>query len=363
MGRWRQESGVHSVIMNSQVSIAAAEQFPAPRRLYLRKDICAAGLSLCTDGGHRRRGVRCLGDGKPPHCRPPEGAAAGQPDGFAEFERAYGGTAVKIVQFYSREGTLFEGSTTVLCYGLANARSVRIEPPVEGVGVSLNRCVEVAPERDTRYTLTAEGNDGHVVSESFVLKVRPDPDTLPKITSFRMTKHEIDHGRWDGRSEAQIEAAEPEAFAAYNRHPDFCGAPGGETGYQVAARAMPVIEHVIDSHDEGDVLVVSHKGTIRIVVCALLGIGIGLYRARIAQPAASFTVFEIGPDGEPGSCHTIRPRLVGRNALDTKWVAKGSDFRLWNSMRMANRIEVWWEIPNAPFCYYRSEVLRCEQAT
>ena len=26
-------------------------------------------------------------------------------------------------------------------------------------------------------------------------------------------------------------------------------------------------------------------------------IGIGLYRARIAQPVASFTVFEMGPDG------------------------------------------------------------------
>ena len=109
--------------------------------------------------------------------------------------------------------------------------------------------------------------------------------------------HEIDHGQWDGRSEAQIEAAEPEAYAAYNRHPDFYGAPGGEIGYQVAARAMPVIEHIIDSHDDGDVLVVSHKGTIRIVVCALLGIGIGLYRARIAQPVASFTVFEMRSDG------------------------------------------------------------------
>jgi hypothetical protein len=118
-----------------------------------------------------------------------------QPDGFAEFERAYGGTALKIVQFYSREGTMFEGSTTVLCYGVANARSVRIEPPVEGVSVSLNRCVEVAPERDTRYTLTAEGNDGHAVSESFVLKVRPDPNTLPKITSFRIANHQTDHGR------------------------------------------------------------------------------------------------------------------------------------------------------------------------
>ena len=118
-----------------------------------------------------------------------------QPDGFAEFERAYGGTAVKIVQFYSREGTMFEGSTTVLCYGVANARSVRMEPPVEGVAVAINNCVEVAPEHDTRYTLTAEGNDGHVVSESFVLKVRPDPDTLPKITSFRIANHQTDAGR------------------------------------------------------------------------------------------------------------------------------------------------------------------------
>jgi hypothetical protein len=114
----------------------------------------------------------------------------------AEFERAYGGSEVKIVQFYSREGTLFEGSTTVLCYGLANARSVRLEPPVEGgVSVSIDNCVEVAPEHDTRYTLTAEGNDGRTVSESFVLQVKPDPATLPKITSFRIAKHEIDNGR------------------------------------------------------------------------------------------------------------------------------------------------------------------------
>ena len=149
-----------------------------------------------------------------------------QPDGFAEFERAYGGTAVKIVQFYSREGTLFEGSTTVLCYGVVNARSVRIEPPVEGVSVSLNRCVEVAPEKDTRYTLTAEGNDGHVVSESFVLKVRPDPDTLPKITSFRMTKHEIDHGRHIfslafSQRNGELVDIDPPAF------PTLHGAPNG----------------------------------------------------------------------------------------------------------------------------------------
>ena len=161
-----------------------------------------------------------------------------QPDGFAEFERAYGGTAVKIVQFYSREGTLFEGSSTVLCYGLANARSVRIEPPVEGVSVSINNCVEVAPERDTRYTLTAEGNDGHVVSESFVLKVRPDPDTLPKITSFRITKHEIDHGRHIfslafSQRNGELVDIDPPAFPTLHGAPNgsFYVSPGKTTTY------------------------------------------------------------------------------------------------------------------------------------
>jgi hypothetical protein len=161
-----------------------------------------------------------------------------QPDGFAEFERAYGGTAVKIVQFYSREGTMFEGSTTVLCYGVANAKSVRIEPPVEGVSVSINNCVEVAPERDTRYTLTAEGNDGHVVSESFVLKVRPDPATLPKITSFHVAKHETDHGRHIfsiafSQQNGELVDIDPPVFPTLHGAPvgNFYVSPGKTTTY------------------------------------------------------------------------------------------------------------------------------------
>jgi hypothetical protein len=81
-----------------------------------------------------------------------------------------------------------------------------------------------------------------------------------------------------------------------------------------------------------------------------------------ADPTGAAEDFEIGLDGEPTSCHTIRPRLVGRNAVDTEWVGKGRDFRLWNGMRMAHRLEVSWEVTGAPFCYYRSEVTQCERA-
>ncbi len=107
----------------------------------------------------------------------------------AEFARTYGGTDVKILQFYAREGNLTQGNPTVLCYGVLNARAVRIEPPVEGVSPALSRCVEIAPLQGTRYTLTAEGNDGHTVTESFVLQVSADQTTLPRITYFRIAHH------------------------------------------------------------------------------------------------------------------------------------------------------------------------------
>lgn len=123
------------------------------------------------------------------HARP----AADNP----EFARTYGAGDVKILQFYAREGSVVEGHKSLICYGVLNAKSVRIEPPVEGVYPALNRCLEAAPQRETRYTLTAEGQDGRTVSESFVLGVRPDQETLPRITSFGIAKRQRDYsGKW-----------------------------------------------------------------------------------------------------------------------------------------------------------------------
>jgi hypothetical protein len=96
------------------------------------------------------------------------------------FEATYGGTAVKILQFYARDYTIAAGQETLLCYGVLNARSVRIEPPVEDVHVALTHCVTVQPERDTRYTITAEGKDGQTASAALTLAVKPG--RFPKST-------------------------------------------------------------------------------------------------------------------------------------------------------------------------------------
>jgi hypothetical protein len=111
-------------------------------------------------------------------------------------DAAYGGAGVKILQFYARDGVLYEGKSTLICYGLANAKSVTIDPPFpQGAYVAFNRCVEAAPKRDTTYVLTAEGQDGKTVSASFTIRVQADPDSLPRITSFAINKHVVEKGR------------------------------------------------------------------------------------------------------------------------------------------------------------------------
>jgi hypothetical protein len=96
------------------------------------------------------------------------------------------GGRVKIVQFYAREGVVTEGGATVICYGVLNAKAVRIDPPIADIWPSLNHCIEVRPAQETRYTLTAQGADGTSVAQSFTLRTAADKALLPKITSFRV---------------------------------------------------------------------------------------------------------------------------------------------------------------------------------
>lgn len=88
------------------------------------------------------------------------------------------GTAVRILQFYSNTGELVRGEHAVVCYGVQNARAVRLDPPVEQLKPALNRCFAVTPAHTTTYTLLADGFDGLQASASFTLEVRPPPPTI-----------------------------------------------------------------------------------------------------------------------------------------------------------------------------------------
>ena len=108
---------------------------------------------------------------------------------------------------------------------------------------------------------------------------------------------EIAYGKWEGRKEVEIKQSEPDDYALWVADPAVHAPPGGESGYAIAARSIPVVERIRARHTSGSVLVVSHKATIRVVTCALLGLHIGRFRDRIACPTASLTTFEFGDRG------------------------------------------------------------------
>ena len=108
---------------------------------------------------------------------------------------------------------------------------------------------------------------------------------------------EIAYGAWEGRKESDVAASDAKAFATWSEDPAAHSPPGGESAYDVAARALRVVARALEEHPNGRVMMVTHKATIRILVCTLLDVPLRRFRDRLACPAASVTTLEFGPRG------------------------------------------------------------------
>jgi hypothetical protein len=82
-----------------------------------------------------------------------------------------GGKELAIQMFYASPGAIHRGESTRLCYGVANAKTVKLEPQSNPVWPSLSRCVEVAPAKTTIYTLTIEDAQGKTKSQTLKVQV------------------------------------------------------------------------------------------------------------------------------------------------------------------------------------------------
>jgi hypothetical protein len=86
--------------------------------------------------------------------------------------QVYGSGEVKFIAMSADSGVLAPGQTTQLCYGVVNAKSIKIDPPVEQLKPSSHHCFEVAPKKTTTYTITADDGAGHTKSESLTIQVK-----------------------------------------------------------------------------------------------------------------------------------------------------------------------------------------------
>src|SRR5262245_45886181 len=103
---------------------------------------------------------------------------------------------------------------------------------------------------------------------------------------------EIGHGRWEGLTRKEVETRFPEEYATWEADPFTFAPEGGESGLSVLARALPVLREIVVRHAGERVAVVSHKATIRLVLCSLLGIDARGYRDRLDQSPASLNVID-----------------------------------------------------------------------
>ena len=121
---------------------------------------------------------------------------------------------------------------------------------------------------------------------------RPLCDLLQMKVKARDDLQEIAYGKWEGLSKEAVAQKYKDDYVNWLADPARNAPTGGELATAVAERGLRVISEIRERFVAGNVLVVSHKATIRILLCSLLGIDLGGFRYRLACPVASLSSVE-----------------------------------------------------------------------
>ena len=93
---------------------------------------------------------------------------------------------------------------------------------------------------------------------------------------------EVGFGGWEGRTPAEIEAADPESFGAFYADPVANRPEGAESLYDFVERISAAYEDTTRMHSGRHILIVAHAGVMRAVTTMILEAPISaIYRQRI----------------------------------------------------------------------------------
>ncbi|MGF1519123.1 MAG: histidine phosphatase family protein [Nodosilinea sp.] len=134
---------------------------------------------------------------------------------------------------------------------------------------------------------------------------------------------ELAFGQWEGMAPAEVNVAFHDDYIRWLADPAWNTPTDGEKAMQVARRSSDILAEIEDTYPDGNVLVVSHKATLRIMLCTLLGIDVGRYRDRLAMPVTALSLVELleyGPFVRHLNDCTHLPLHLRR-----PWAGNGSD--------------------------------------
>ena len=168
----------------------------------------------------------------------------------------------------------------------------RLDPTLTDEGHAMAASFATA-YRDRKWTAIYSSPLGRAVTTA-----QPLADALGLPIQTREGFAEIDYGAWDGLSAQEVAARFPIEHARWTADPAWNPPTGGETAVALAQRVTRELEAIERTHhDGGNVLIVAHKATIRVAICALLGVDVGRFRYRFDCPVGSVTIIEFREHG------------------------------------------------------------------
>jgi alpha-ribazole phosphatase len=105
-----------------------------------------------------------------------------------------------------------------------------------------------------------------IVGEALKLRAEALPDL-----------REIDVGQWEGLTPEELYRRYPEHMQEFDRDPARTVRLGGESYAQLQQRALQALQLIETRHSDGTVVAVSHGGTIRALLCHVIGLDLGYF--------------------------------------------------------------------------------------
>ena len=124
---------------------------------------------------------------------------------------------------------------------------------------------------------------------------------------------EVAYGQWEGKTPEEVYREYHDDYVRWLTDPGWNAPTGGEKGIMVARRSSSVLDEIERTYSNGNILVVSHKATTRIMLCSLLGIDIGRFRDRLDMLVASISIVEMAAHGP--LMHKLGDRSYLRESL------------------------------------------------
>ena len=105
-----------------------------------------------------------------------------------------------------------------------------------------------------------------------LLRTRQSADILVGPGGYSLCEgiKETHFGTWEGMNAARIAAEYPQDWEAWQRDWIDTVPPGGESARQAYDRIRAALADILAAHEQGQVLLVTHGGVIRLLLCQLL---------------------------------------------------------------------------------------------